>query len=150
MSTYPDQNFKGVDSIIYSPLNIIHQVVSGASDHHSWDGTILFICLKVSTPTNTLTQKGLKLRFTSLKNGVIYHVWRPPPECLPPQSDIHHHSDPSHPESGPSKDDKNVFIVKNGWLFWMPDLIKTSVHSPSWAELQLPQSCIISWGPTWS
>lgn len=32
--TYPNQNLKGVDSIIYSPLNVIHQVVSGTSDHH--------------------------------------------------------------------------------------------------------------------
>lgn len=31
--TYPDQNLEGVDSIIYSSLNVIHQVVSGASDH---------------------------------------------------------------------------------------------------------------------
>lgn len=33
--TYPDQNLEGVDSIIYSSLNIIHQVISGSSDHHS-------------------------------------------------------------------------------------------------------------------
>lgn len=53
MSTYPDQNFKGVDSIIYSPLNIIHQVVSGASDHHGWDGTILFICVNTNQHVNS-------------------------------------------------------------------------------------------------
>lgn len=46
MLTYPDQNLKGVDSIIYSPLNVIHQVVSRASNHHCWDGTILFLCVR--------------------------------------------------------------------------------------------------------
>lgn len=32
--TYPDQKLEGVDSIIYGPLNVVHQVVSRASDHH--------------------------------------------------------------------------------------------------------------------
>lgn len=43
MLTYPDQNLEGVDSIIDSPLNVIHQVIGGASDHHRRDGTIFFL-----------------------------------------------------------------------------------------------------------
>lgn len=48
--TYPDQKLEGVDSIIYSPLNVIHQAISGASDHHCGYGTILFLCLQQSRP----------------------------------------------------------------------------------------------------
>lgn len=41
--TYPDQNLEGVDSIVDSPLNVIHQVIGGASDNHRWNGTVFFL-----------------------------------------------------------------------------------------------------------
>lgn len=44
MLTYPDQNLEGVDSIIYSPLNVIHQVVCGASEHQCGDSSFLLLC----------------------------------------------------------------------------------------------------------
>lgn len=76
--TYPDQNLEGVDSIIYSPLNVIHQVVSGASDHHCWDGTILLLCLKQSGPHDMLSLKliaanirfKMKTRMTGAKSDL--------------------------------------------------------------------------------
>lgn len=113
VSTYPDQNLEGVDSIIYSPLNVIHQIVSGASDHHRRDGTILSLCLKIKTkqhvqPKTHMEQtSGLKWRLTKLEQRVIYHVWRPPPECPPPLSGTRCHSDPSLPELEPSKKAEN-------------------------------------------
>lgn len=32
--TYPDQNLEGINTVIHSPLNVVHQVISGASDDH--------------------------------------------------------------------------------------------------------------------
>lgn len=152
--TYPDQDLEGVDSVIYSPLNVIHQVVSGASDHHRRDGAVLFLCLK----TNNNMLLSLKLiwsrnqKFKKLKPAendlpcLKTTTWVSPTSVRYTLSQWPISSGVGAVWESRKESWYNgvfLFMVHVTYLIWRK-------HSPSGAALQLPQSYITSSGPTWS
>lgn len=65
---YPDQKLEGVDSVIHGPLDVIHQVIGGASDHYCGDGAIFLICRGEHANLNVTTKR---ISHNSLKNKYI-------------------------------------------------------------------------------
>lgn len=46
-NTDPCENFESINTIIYCPFYIIHQIVCGASKHYGRNGTIFLFCQEI-------------------------------------------------------------------------------------------------------